>query len=104
LEAKEATMPMTTRKSTKKAPQQRGMKNTLRTSTITRQELQDVLIDPGYSADRHKERLKEVLTEQEMTETSGETSDFIAEVKAVIRSLQPEKPISDDVVKIAKRR
>lgn len=77
------------------------MENTLRTSTITRQELQDVLIDAGYSADRRKEWLKEVLTEleqQETTETLGETSDLIAEVKAAIRSLQPEKPISDDIV------
>jgi hypothetical protein len=67
-------------------------------SAVSRQELHDVLMDPGYSAGRRKTWLKKVLTQLEQrnhTAPSPETSEMISEVKGAIRSLQPEKPASD---------
>ena len=70
-------------------------------STVSRQELQDVLMDPGYSAGQRKAWLKNVLTRlqrQNNTAANPETSEMISEVKDAIRSLQPEKPLSDKVM------
>ena len=67
-------------------------------STVSRQELQDVLMDPGYSAGRRKAWLKKALTQlqqQDHAAASPETSEMISEVKRAIRSLQPQKPMSD---------
>ena len=67
-------------------------------STVSRQELHDVLTDPGYSAGRRKAWLKNVLTQlqqQDNAASSPETSELISEVKGAIRSLQPQKPLSD---------
>jgi hypothetical protein len=67
-------------------------------SMISRQELHDVLMDPGYSAGRRKAWLKKVLTQlQQENEAapSPQTSEMISEVKGAIRSLQPQKPMSD---------
>jgi hypothetical protein len=67
-------------------------------STVSRQELHDVLMDPGYSAGRRKAWLKKMLTQlqqQNDTAPSPETSEMISEVKGAIRSLQPQKPVSD---------
>jgi hypothetical protein len=67
-------------------------------STVSRQELHDVLMDPGYSAGRRKAWLKKVLTQLQQQSEAGpspETSEMISEVKSAIRSLQPQKPVSD---------
>jgi hypothetical protein len=67
-------------------------------STVSRQELHDVLMDPGYSAGRRKAWLKKALTQlqqQDNAAASPETSEMISEVKRAIRSLQPQKPVSD---------
>lgn len=67
---------------------------------VSRQELEDVLADEGYSADRRKGRLKEILTrlvqEQEVS-LNGDRAAMIEEVKAIIDEHQHRKPIAEDV-------
>jgi hypothetical protein len=69
---------------------------------VTRQELEDVLVDGGYSADRRKGRLKEILTRlvQEQTEfPNGDREAMIEEVKAIIDEHQHGKPIAEDILR-----
>ena len=57
-------------------------------------------MDPGYSAGRRKAWLKNVLTQLQRRNAAPDpaTSEMISEVKKAIRSLQPEKPVSDKVM------
>lgn len=54
---------------------------------ITMQEIQDVLADPGYSADQRKEWLKEVLTDLEKQHSrmpSGDRAKLIASIRDIV--------------------
>jgi hypothetical protein len=69
---------------------------------ITLQEIQDALLDDGYSADERKNWLKGVLTELEQhsaSDASPEMARLIDEVKRIIDvQQQAGKPIADDVL------
>ena len=73
-----------------------------RRDRITLQEIQDVLADQGYSADKRKAWLKEVLTdlEQEHSKTpSADRKQLIDSIKAIVGKLQKTgRPISNDVL------
>lgn len=68
---------------------------------MTREEIQDVLVDEGYSADQRKEWLKTVLTQLSAEQTENpdpERNKLISEVKEIVESHQSGKPMSDDVM------
>lgn len=58
-------------------------------ATVTPEEIQQVLTDGGYSADRRKEWLKTALTELlQETDPPPERAELIATVKRAIDRLQ----------------
>ena len=68
---------------------------------ITREEIQDVLLDDGYTADARKEWLKSVLTDLSASQASDPKPDrerLIDEVKNIIDEHQDGAPKSDDVL------
>ena len=69
---------------------------------ISHQEIQDVLVDGGYSADWRKGTLKEVLTAlvQEQAESpTSERAAMIVEVTEIIEQNQEGEPIAKVVLR-----
>lgn len=68
---------------------------------ITREEIQDVLLDDGYTVDARKEWLKSILTDLSASQASDPKPDrerLIAEVKNIIDEQQDGAPKSEDVL------
>lgn len=63
---------------------------------ITRQDIQDVLSDPGYSAHDRKGRLKELLTEVTNRRNDPGNRELIDEIKNVLGEQQPGKSLAED--------
>lgn len=70
-------------------------------ASLTREEIQDVLLDEGYSAGQRKEWLKTVLTQLSAEQSENpdpERSHLISEVKEIVKTHQSGKPMSDDIL------
>lgn len=68
---------------------------------ISLEEIRDVLEDDGYSANRRKAWLKEILTELQDNRAkpqSPDRDDLIQAVKDIIADHQETPPISDDAL------
>ncbi len=68
---------------------------------MTLEEIREVLADEGYSADRRKTWLKEVLTDvtaEHSTTPSPDRAKLIDEIKEIIEQQQDGEPLSKDVL------
>jgi hypothetical protein len=90
------------KKSRRKSGQSSPLSRPQSLDEISLQEIQDVLLDDGYSVDRRKAWLKELLTDLEQEDSrkaSPERAKLIADVKRIIDKQQGAgKPIADDVL------
>lgn len=67
---------------------------------LSREEIEDIIVDPGYSADQRKGWLKQVLadlTRQQSGSPSSEQEQLIEMVKQAIDDQQDGKPIATDL-------
>lgn len=68
---------------------------------VTRQQIMNVLANPGYSAGQRKGRLKEALTELEQEEGRAQSEEdrrLARAIKKILDDYQAGKPISDDTL------
>ncbi|QDY99276.1 hypothetical protein FQ775_02205 [Nitratireductor mangrovi] len=66
---------------------------------VTRQQVMNVLANPGYSADARKGRLKEALTALERDKhLSDEDRELADAIRQILDDYQAGRPISDDVL------
>lgn len=63
---------------------------------ITRQDIQAVLSDPGYSAHDRKGRLKELLTQLTNGRDSADDRELVDEIKEVLGEQQPGGSLAED--------
>lgn len=69
--------------------------------TISWQEIEDVLVDGGYSADGRKNLLAEILTRLAQTESgqqSPEAGRLAEKVKGVLEEYQSGRPAATDLL------
>lgn len=90
------------RRAPKAARSEAGSLSRRKLKGITLAEIQDMLLDDGYSTDERKTWLKRVLTDlshQDASDASPEKARLIEDVKRVIRKHQRAgTPIAEDVL------
>lgn len=67
---------------------------------ISLEEIENVIVDTGYSADQRKGFLKEILaelTQRQSTAPTSETEQMIGKVKQAIDDQQAGRPIAKDL-------
>jgi len=65
---------------------------------ITRQDIQAVLSDPGYSANERRGRLSELLTALAKQHDEPSNRELIDEIKDILADQQSGKPIAEDTL------